>query len=74
MRDVEQVLASSRREALDNMAPGHPLNGAMEPDRDCLLAWWHCHNGKIEMAWDLGLITDQRRLELATEWKAHHPA
>ncbi len=74
MRDVEQVLEESRKEALCNMDSAHPLNGGVKPDERQLKAWWHVHNGKIEMAWDLGLISEARRFELCQEWKTHYPA
>lgn len=74
MKDIELILSQVRKAVLDNMDPDHPLNRALKPDHDVLLAWWHHYIGALELAFDLGLISEQREIELSEAWRIHHPA
>lgn len=66
MKSVLEILESTKTEAIqivDNAEASH----------DARLAWYFCHIGEIEMAWFLGLISEQEKNELTDEWKQHHP-
>ena len=68
MRDVEQVLASQREEAL------WEIEGREKMGRSARLSWFNGHRGHIEMAYVMGLISTERYEELLSEWGEHYPA
>ncbi len=64
VNSAEEILKSTHQEAswiVDNP----------EASRDARLAWYFTHMGEMEMAMFLGFIDEDRRAELAEEWKAH---
>ena len=63
---VEKVLNDTRAEALK--AIENP-DGTLE----CKKAWYHSHEGEIEMAWFLGLISERVKDWLKEEWLTHKP-
>ena len=68
MRNVEQVLADKREEAL------WEIEGREKMGRTALLSWFNAHRGHIEMAYMMGLISMERYEELLSEWDTHYPA
>ena len=64
VNSAEKILKSTHQEAsriVDNP----------EADRDARMAWYFTHMGEMEMAKFLGFISEDRRAELAAEWKTH---
>lgn len=64
-RNVEDVLESTKAECLRGISNSHSYGG--------MHAWYYTHCGEIEMAYNLGLITQDRFDELRKEWDEHHP-
>ena len=66
MKDVKEVLTSTRAEALRSIESAGSSYGTKN-------AWYYTHVGEIEMAFFLGLISDKEFSELKEEWKTHQP-
>ena len=66
MKDVKEVLATTRAEALRSIE--NP-SSKIETKK----AWYFTHCGEIEMCFFLELITDKEFTELIEEWSAHRP-
>ena len=64
-RDVERVLESTRDEILHCIEYASTIEAKK--------AWYYTHLGEIEMAFFLGLISNDRSQELHEEWKTHLP-
>lgn len=64
INSAEEILKSTRLEA--SQVVDNP-----EASRDARMAWYFTHMGEMEMAMFLGLIDEDRREELAEEWKTH---
>ena len=63
--NVEDVLGAARLECLRGL-----LNASTYGGRS---AWYYTHCGEIEMAFNLGLLTQERFDELRREWREHQP-
>lgn len=68
MRDVDQVLAEDHERTVWVLAHTRGMS------KEAILSWWFEHIGRIDMAYEMGLITEERFCELCEEWETHYPA
>lgn len=64
-RNVEEVLESTKAECLRMVQEAKTYGGRQ--------AWYYTHCGEIEMAFNLGLISQERFDQLSREWKECKP-
>lgn len=63
--NVEEILMRTCEECLRGISNAHSYGGRS--------AWYYTHCGEIEMAFHLGLISQERFEELNEEWHQHKP-
>ena len=63
--NIEDILSAARLECLRGMENAHSYGGRS--------AWYYTHCGEIEMAFNLGLLTQERFDELNRQWHEHQP-
>ena len=64
-RNVEEVLESTKAECLRGIEGSKTYGGRQ--------SWYYTHCGEIEMAYNLGLISQERFDELRAEWRDCRP-
>ena len=64
-RNVEDVLESAKTECLRHII-GSELVSTKK-------AWYYTHCGEIEMAFNLGLISQERFNKLRADWRDYQP-